>query len=205
MLKLHHALFLGTFIVTVVVLLYFFPPFEKVDRKNCQDCGEKIIIHESENPKFIEQIIPENQIDPVFAYDVNTLTNPFIPPSSRPADYLFRSVVDNPYFNFPSRGMSDSFSYLGYLVKQSTLDNTQEEYQQSNNNLVQVMGRQKYPNSNQYQYYALISKNNGSNEIKIPLNTRKNEELYDGDFVTVPELGNLRYTFRKNKSYFDYV
>lgn len=69
--------------------------------------------------------------------------------------------------------------------------------------ILQLMAQQKYPRSDKYYYYVLLSANRNP-PIKIKVHTKNNDELYDGDEVVIPELGNKKYIFRKNKSAFDY-
>jgi hypothetical protein len=57
-----------------------------------------------------------------------------------------------------------------------------------------IMGRYHYPGkTDKFDYYTI---NEGRNKIKIPIKTTNYNELYDGDQVTVPELGG-NFTFRK--------
>ncbi len=63
-----------------------------------------------------------------------------------------------------------------------------------------LMGRQKYYNSTQYEYYV-VSTNRDEN-IKFNLDNNK-RELFTDDTVTVPQLDNKTYhvTIDKNLDY----
>ena len=57
-----------------------------------------------------------------------------------------------------------------------------------------VMGRYKFSgNTNKYEYQCI---NEGRNSVKIQFKNKNDNELYDGDSVTVPELGG-ELTFKK--------
>lgn len=146
--------------------------------------------------------IPE---DPVKVYDIQSLTDPLSPPTSRPPSYAISPMLGNPLFNYPTRGLPDDYSYLGNLVESSVLniseENLKENKSQNQNttSLLQLMGRQKYPSTCKYEYYALIPRGE-ANFIKVHIRSPKGEELFDGDEVVIPELGHKKYIFRKNRS-----
>ena len=143
----------------------------------------------------------------VRTYDVETLANPFIPPTSRPADYIFGPTLMNPLFNESTHGPLDRFSYIGNLVEQDCHDGVRSESEDSSLRIqrrceiLRVMGRQKFARSDRYDYYVIIPQIDGL-PIKIDLHRRRDDELYDGDEVHVPDLGNKKYRFKKNKSFF---
>ena len=60
------------------------------------------------------------------------------------------------------------------------------------NRIIRLFGRQQYPGSNKWEYYVTV--NSGLDNIKIPLDIRRNE-LYSGDHVYLPEL-NSKYRVR---------
>lgn len=67
--------------------------------------------------------------------------------------------------------------------------------------VLQLMGYQKYPGSSKFEYYVLLPSTGNNPSIKYPIETHKNEELYDGDIVRVL---NQEYVVQKNKSPFEY-
>lgn len=152
------------------------------------------------NNVTIEEPRPRMMIDPVKIYDSENLADPLTGPTSRPPSYLFGPTLLNPLFNTPSRGLPDNFSYVGNLIelKEEKEDNKEKEVNLALG-ILQLMGRQKYPNSYKYDYYVLISRG-GNDYIKMDIKTRNEEELYDGDEVFIPEL-HKKYRFKKNKSF----
>lgn len=146
---------------------------------------------------------PVDMVDPVIMHDINSLENPLVPATSRPPDVIFRSIVNNPLYNFPTRGVDYiNYGYEGNLVLENTLLNSDNNYTPPKNNIVKLMGKPKYRNSDIYDYYVLVPQENGT-ELKIKVQSKNKREIYDGDEVKIPELGNLKYVFKKNKTYHD--
>lgn len=137
--------------------------------------------------------------DPIKLHDTQTLIDPLTPPTSRPPSYAIAPMLGNPMFNFPTRGLPDDYSYVGNLIQTSVLNNSEENINNNPSSLLQLMGRQKYSNTSKYDYYILIPRGE-SNFIKVHIKSPKGEELFDGDDIIIPELGNKNYTFKKNKS-----
>ncbi|AYV75930.1 MAG: hypothetical protein Terrestrivirus3_199 [Terrestrivirus sp.] len=162
---------------------------------------------------------PLNLRNLVREYDAETLVNPFVAPTSRPPGYFFGPTLVNPLFNFPTQGIPDDYSYVGNLVETDLLHDKDKnknikimgeeagEAEQIKNNLhtntslLQLIGRQRYPNGNRYDYYALVP--SGLGHIKVEVRSHRNHELYDGDEVEISELGHKKYTFKKNPSYWN--
>ena len=162
---------------------------------------------------------PLNLRNLVREYDAETLVNPFVAPTSRPPGYFFGPTLVNPLFNFPTQGIPDDYSYVGNLVETDLLHDKDknknknikimgeeaeetEEFKKNlhtNTSLLQLIGRQRYPNGNRYDYYALVP--SGLGHIKVEVRSHRNHELYDGDEVEISELGHKKYTFKKNPSY----
>jgi len=58
-----------------------------------------------------------------------------------------------------------------------------------------VFGRYKYPGkTDKYEYYTI---NEGRGRIKIPFKTKNYNELYDGDKVSIPQIGSDDLIFTK--------
>ena len=175
---------------------------------------EKII--QSEKPKKVvivenpESLMPPTPADDVLTeYDQQVAFHPMVAPSRRPPRHVILPNIGNPYFNYPTRGFTDSYALQGYLVREHNDNhhrklNTQinnptdkdfnaktrnddqldEHYHEARENqILKLFGREKFPNSTEYEYYVMI--NTGYNDnIKYFLeNVRK--ELYDGDNVYI--------------------
>jgi hypothetical protein len=157
---------------------------ELKDNKNpetCAPCAPCPIV-KSDEPKQqninvkIKQVDVPVVSDPVTEYDYRTLADPLSEPRRRPPRYIMDNIVTSPHFNVPTRGYPDTYSKQGYLLDE-TLQNSDSI------KILNLFGRQKYPGSNNYDYYVIA--NMGGNEMKLPLEKQK-RELYGGEMVTVP-------------------
>jgi hypothetical protein len=102
---------------------------------------------------------------------LDKLYNPLSPPEN---------IIESGTFNTPRYDAYTTYQNLGYLTGNGTQYN--------------VFGRWMYPNkSDRWQYYVI---NNERSRIKIPFKTKNNNELYDGDTIDIPELGN-GFVFKK--------
>ncbi len=112
-------------------------------------------------------------------YDRRTIDDPLTPPFKRD-DYMIPAQIVRPdLYGAYTRGAPGVFKKMGYL-KNDTAD-----YK-----FLTLMGRQKYMGSTQYEYY--VTSTNRDDSIKFYIDNVK-RELYDGDKVTVKQLGNEEY------------
>jgi hypothetical protein len=165
-------------ILIIIIIVYFYSQFkntENLEIINPQINYDITVIPENQ----IENIKQISAIDPITDYDYKTLYDPFKAPFKRLSKYELEPIVNNTYFNFPTRGYSDQYSQFGYLVDKKSKIN-------DDNKMMKLFGRQKYPNSTEYQYYIMI--NNGCQQDKYFLK-KYNKELYSGDKVYVSPLG----------------
>ena len=72
--------------------------------------------------------------------------------------------------NFPTRGYPDNYQNLGILVRKS------------DERILKLFGRQKFPGSSQYEYYVVDS----YNSQKFPLKLNGMKELSDKDVISIP-------------------
>lgn len=142
--------------------------------------------------------IPQIVEDPVSVYDVNNINNPLVYPTSRPPSYLFRPMINNPLFFYPTRGIPDKPSYIANLIEIKPSSENTDNYNPQLPSVLQLMGQQKYPGSSKFDYYVLLPSTGNNPPIKYPVNTYKNEEVYDGDII---EVLNKKYTVKKNKNF----
>lgn len=113
-------------------------------------------------------------------YDRRTIDDPLTPPFKRD-DYMVPAQVVRPdLYGVYTRGAPGVFKKMGYLK-----NDTAPDYK-----FLTLMGRQKYQGSTQYEYY--VTSTNRDDSIKFYIDSIK-RELYDGDKVTVKQLGNQEY------------
>jgi len=116
--------------------------------------------------------------------DLGVMADPLAPPekrTERPQIDMTLPLLRNKYIGLPTRGSYDTYQQTGYLV-----DDT------NSNNILKLFGRQKYPGSTQYEYYAM--KSTAADQYKIPLYDIK-KQLFDNDSVTLVKLfpGTYKY------------
>jgi hypothetical protein len=107
--------------------------------------------------------------------DYNTLNDPLTPPTKRAFGYHYTQHYPK-NINIRTRGETYNFQIIGYLKRPS------------DNKVIQLFGRQAYPNSNLYDYYGIF-KDKDQTEIKIEIkkggNSDHSQEIYNGDDVKV--------------------
>lgn len=92
------------------------------------------------------------------------------PPVFRyPRDYYPRPPLVT-VTNIPTRGLPDTFSYLGNL------------YREFDNKVMRLYGRRRYDDV--WDYYAIL--HNEADAIKVNIKTKNDKELLDGDEVSIP-------------------
>ena len=116
--------------------------------------------------------------------DLGVISNPLIAPekrTERPTIDMTLPLLKNKYIGLPTRGSYDTYQNTGYLVDSG-----------DSNNVLKLFGRQKWPGSTQYEYYAI--KSTAVDQFKVPLYDIK-KQLFDGDPVSLTKIfpGNYKY------------
>jgi hypothetical protein len=181
-------------LTTVIMLfqVYFlFSLYSKNNQNNQNNQNEnpttivdKQIIYTK--PTISESIHHDRMVDPVKLYDYKKLKDPLEEPTNRPDRYLLGPLEYRKMFNLPTQGYPDTYRWMGILVSDDATDDK--------NKILKLFGRQKYPRSNEYQYYVMI--NMGHDQVKVHIEQKR--ELYDNDPVTINELGKT-YKVKLNK------
>lgn len=130
-------------------------------------------------PPLTQSILPPPRllpVDPVKDYDIRKTFDPFENPTYRPEKYIIENMGLHKYINIPTQGYPDNYHIIGTLVNDDTSD--------THNKVLKLFGRQKYPKSNEWEYYTMI--NMGNDSIKVDLNNKR--EVYDHDKFKVEEL-----------------
>lgn len=151
-------------------------------------------INNYEGPSMISHPVDINQI--VKEYDYRNVRDILVPPVKRPSSSLVTPIINDPLYNIHTRGHPHNYSWMGILI--NTTETSEEAPFSQDNKIVKLFGRQKYPNSTQYQYYVVV--NTGNDQTKINLDKEKyRKELYDDDVVTIDEL-NMTFKVKLNDS-----
>lgn len=149
-------------------------------------------LQEIPQPSRIPPFLPPSVAHDIMTeFDLRSAYDPLVESTRRPPTHITLPMINNPHFNYPTRGFTDSFSLVGYLIAKEKSNYKvvseeglkHEKHEKDENKIVKLFGRQKYPNSSEYEYYAII--NTGFNDnIKYSLEDQR-KELFDGDSVFI--------------------
>jgi len=114
--------------------------------------------------------------------DADVLYNDFKPPERRVPEYTYPYNYVKAQLNIPTRGLPEEYQMLGVLLR----DDTESAYN--------LFGRQTYPGSNMWEYYASGSMHN--TEVKLPIQIRGNKEIEDSMIVNIPGTDKKRGEFK---------
>lgn len=151
-------------------------PVQETVIRTIEQAPQKITVDVNQN----DQSMPLS--DPLRDYDYRTLTDPLVPPFKRD-DYNIGVIP------IATRGYPTGYKKIGLLID-SEADNS-DKYK-----FLVLVGRQKYPGSTQYDYFA--TDNNQDSVLKFDL-PHLHKELYTDDDVTINEL-NKTYKAKIDRS-----
>jgi hypothetical protein len=171
---------LYAFILPIIILLFTIILYVGMGNNNTKSADNLKELSNYEEP-IIHTIINNSEenndiinSDAIRDYDLRKIYDPLTEPTRRVQrhqipGYQFKKMID-----ISSRGNPDNYSQLGLLISET-----------GENKYLRLFGRQKYPRSNLWEYYTMIS--SGNDMIKIPVDVNKGE-LYDEDVVHVKTL-----------------
>lgn len=129
------------------------------------------------NETIIDEIETTRNDDVIRDYDYKKMFDPLESPTRRiPRNSIPPSFLKN-MIDIPTRGLADNFNQLGILIKKGG-GNT--------NRILRLFGRPEFFGSNRYEYYTSIS--NGLDQIKLPINLKRQKELDDRDIIFIKDL-----------------
>jgi len=141
------------------------------------------LFNKEKNAKVPE---PKREIstrDILNARDRRVIVDPAAPPERRlPIHQYPRRDIKN-LINIPTRGHPDQFQMVGIISRES------------DEKIMQLYGRQKYPGSQQWDYFV-AGKDGSGLASKIPLDLTNDKELYDDDEITIPQLDASKGVFK---------
>lgn len=173
-------------IVVIVILFAVYSYFENKNKppqnNNTQEQTTDVIVQ----PKQIGY----SNIYPVLRdYDYRTYNDDLTPPRKRDDYNLPVNVLYPNRFGIYTQGGPNAFKKMGYLNNKTADPGDPYKF-------LTLMGRQKYYNSNTYEYYV-VSTNKDEN-IKFDLEQIK-REIFTGDTVKVPQISNADYEVNIDK------
>lgn len=114
--------------------------------------------------------------------DQKVAFNDFTAPERRQPEHAYPIKQVKSIINIPSRGLPDNYQIVGLLLR----NNTESAFK--------LFGRQKYPGSNQWEYYAQGVMSH--NDVKIPITIRGDREIEDGQTVVIPGTNHTKGGFK---------
>lgn len=148
-------------------------------------------LNEAKQPVQIKQIIDDDLDRRLFLdrRDRDTVYNDFAPPERRQPEHAYPMRLVKNQLNIPTRGLPDSYQMVGVLLR----DKTESAFN--------LFGRQKYPGSDQWEYYVQGSLKNA--DVKLPITVRGDKEIEDGQIIPVPGTDPTKGGFKVKLYNFD--
>ena len=137
------------------------------------------------NNKNIDKIINENiklkkklNRNEIISRDRKVINDPIYPPLKRLPKHLLNTI--------PTRGYPDNYHMIGILTREN------------DEKILQLFGRQRYPGSQQWEYYVTGNDPSGFT-VKIPFKMNNYELIDDTTKVNIPQLnGEFTVTIYEN-------
>ena len=122
--------------------------------------------------------------------DKEAVYNDFKPPEKRLPEYQYPEKYVKRGLNIPTRGLPENYSALGALTRKS------------DEKVLQLFGRQKFPGSNQWEYYVSGADTYGFPN-KMPISIKGDREIEDKQKIQVPWLDKDKGDFEVNLFNYD--
>lgn len=122
--------------------------------------------------------------------DQQAVFNDFRAPERRDPEHAYPTREVKNMINLPTRGLPDNFHSVGVLVRKK------------DEKVLQLFGRQKYPGSNQWEYYVAGADSYGYPN-KMPVGVRGDRELDDKQKIELPWLDKSKGDFEVNLYNYD--
>ena len=190
-------------IILIIVVVYQFIKYND-DKNNRDDKYDKYDKDDKKNNKDTIYIQPVpsgpnvadvvNVYNKMRNYDYKSYDDPLTPPEKRDDADLPPQVLHPDLYNVYTSGGPGIYKKFGYVK-------TDAEDVSSKYKFMNLIGRQKYEGSNQYQYYLVSTDRNDNIKIDLPQIRR---ELNTGDQIDVPQLTTDKYDVHIDKN-IDYV
>jgi hypothetical protein len=175
---IHYILILVSFIL---LTLYYFYNLNKLElqkndlKKPTDKIQEPPIII---NPFIEKRVLLQNRDRMVLYDDLH-------PPERRDQEYAYPDKYVKSLINLPTRGLPDNYSPMGVLVRKD------------DEKVLQLYGRQKYPGSNEWEYYVM-GNDPSSFPNKMPIQRKNKREIMDKDKIKIQWLDPSKGEFEVN-------
>lgn len=167
----------STFIIILIIfiILYMYRTYSINEFKKNYIKQNKNNTNNNQNLDYIQkrQILEQR--------DQKVISSNTTQPTRRLPEHQYPSDNIKQIINIPTRGYPDNFQVLGVLVRKS------------DEKILQLYGRQKYPGSNQWEYYV-VGNDSTNFKNKIPINY--DDEIYNGDNIKIDALDTSKGEFK---------
>lgn len=171
----------------ILIILCIFIGFstiynEKQRKENLSNDMPQTVVPQTVVPQTVAPVISK-EIDPninaererrsfINNRDNMVIDNIFVAPERRQPSHSYPYNYVKNQLNIPTRGYPDNYHLQGLVLR----DNTETAYK--------LFGRQKFPGSNQYEYFVQSVMHN--NDVKIPIKINGDKEIEDGMNIMIP-------------------
>jgi len=104
--------------------------------------------------------------------DKTVIDNVFVAPERRQPNHSYPYNYVKEQVNIPTRGYPDNYHLHGLVLR----EDTETAYK--------LFGRQKFPGSNQYEYFVQSVMHD--NDVKIPIKINGDKEIEEGQHIMIP-------------------
>jgi len=207
------SFFIG--LIMLIIMIIYIQYFNKPLCPVCPSCDnnkyrEKITVEETPTA------IIASAKDPVVDLDYRKMYDPLIEATRRLDRSQIPSPYFDQLTNIYTRGFPDNFSLFGLLMRKNQKEHISKEIKRSKklkkeferdddvigefktdivtinmaddkDRILYLFGRQIYPGSNKYEYYAMTT--DRTSKVKFTLDLKYDRELFDDDIVYIKEVG----------------
>ena len=153
---------------------------EQQNTQNTQNIRNIQNLQNIPNTSQHSSLLPVNVI--MREYDYRTLRDPLVPP-------LVRDDYNVPIIPIATRGYPSSYKKMGLLVNSEAVNNDKFKF-------LLLIGRQKYPGSNFYDYYVTDGSEHPTLKFDLP---NLHKEVNSDDKIKIDEL-NTTYTVKMDRN-----
>jgi hypothetical protein len=179
------------FVVFTAITLYYIYSLNKKNFKldlNNALTSESVKVKEIVNRPIINPIVEKRMI--LEQRDRRAINDDLSPPERRDPEHSYPDKEVKNIINIPTRGLPDNYHSVGVLVRKE------------DEKVLQLFGRQKYPGSNQWEYYVTGMDRYGFPN-KMPVKIKGDKEVNDKDKIELDWLDKSKGDFEVNLYNFD--
>jgi hypothetical protein len=199
-------LYLSYLIIFILIVIIIYQSFNiKFTQSNNLDTTYEETTNIKKNDDSVHVVYPPryvtsptarvvNMYNKMRNYDYRSYDDPLTPPEKRHDSDLPPQIINPDLYNIYTNGGPGIYKKMGYV--KTDAEDVNQKYKYMN-----LIGRQKYEGSNQYQYYLVSTDRNDNIKIDLP---QIRKELDSGDQISASQLTTGKYDVFIDKN-IDYV